>query len=137
MQGKYKLLVVTLLVSATGCLSQGQGGPSQVPVSGTVTLDGKPLPSGVLNLTAEQEGRASYGEIKNGTYNIDETIGPNLGKYRVQIYSYEPIPGAKVNESGDIPTRQIIPKKYNVESDLIVEFTSGKNVQDFELSSQK
>lgn len=54
-----------LLWAAIGCGSGGKG-----KVSGTVTLDGKPLPVGKIAFTPSK-GTGTTGEIKDGQYSVD------------------------------------------------------------------
>jgi hypothetical protein len=92
-----------------GCSKQ----PEEVftPVSGTVTLDGKPLPIGWISFYPDtkegnQSVRIPYAEIqKDGTYDLTPMagkIGASPGKYRVVVMAtYDRIPlRAKFNPDG-------------------------------------
>jgi hypothetical protein len=97
-RGSALLLVLLLLPLATSC-----GGQAKGTVSGKVTYQGKPLPSGIVTFVPET-GAPQYADIqKDGTYNM--TSAP-LGsvKIGVQVKS-----GQEVLASGGMPRN---PKDY-------------------------
>lgn len=135
-----RLLAASLvvLVVAAGC---GQGakyeGPQRAAVSGQVTLDGKPLPYGTINFMGAGEGRSASGAIQNGAYSIPEEQGPNPGSYKVAIVGYGKAPSGEMDNdfSADLGP-QVVPKKFNAETTLQVEITSGVNAHNFELATK-
>lgn len=77
------LLVITLL----GC-----GGRPTLPtaaVSGTVTLDGKDLPSGVIRFVPLHgtPGQKTSFPIDDGRFVAEVELGPPIGKHRIEIES--------------------------------------------------
>ena len=113
------------------------------PVTGTVTLDGKPLEltpplaSGTVTFVPATEGLPyAYGEIgPDGTYRMktdDHGDGAAIGKYRVMI-------GASEYESDDpeAAMKRLLPFKYSLDSQsgLTADVTEGENVIDFILMS--
>jgi hypothetical protein len=62
-----------LLVAATGC---GESGPKLVPISGTVTYKGAPVPAGYISFTPPPGGGAvRVIQIKDGKFNSAEMVG--------------------------------------------------------------
>jgi hypothetical protein len=135
---------IVLSLAVVGC---GGGAGDNLPrqaVSGSVTLNDKPLEQGSITFSpAEpgQQGAASAGAvIKSGSYSIARTGGPTPGKYRVSIVSEaagaaEELPGMPPKVT-DLKKRALVPEKYNVKSSLTAEVTAdGPNTFDFDLKS--
>lgn len=84
------LAALALLVQAPGCSDDGFG--KRYSVTGTVSYDGKPLPSGTVNFIPEDpKGQPASGTIVNGRYNLTTHTpddGALPGKYRVTISSF-------------------------------------------------
>jgi len=122
----------------SGCSSQSYEGPKRFEMSGTVTFDGKPITEGTISLipAGGRGSRRVAATIENGAYSIPEESGPNLGKYSVEICAYEPVgpPGAAINEDMSVPTKQVLPAKFNDKTTLEVEIVDGENVHDFTLT---
>jgi hypothetical protein len=131
------MLIAVVLVSTTaGC------GTSQVPVTGTVTLDGQPV-TGPGIIAFYPEPAADVGgvsaEIVDGKYDIPAERGAVPGTYRVEITWPKPTgrklpsadPGMTIDERVEA-----IPDKYNKNSELKVEISSDKTVHDFDLKSR-
>lgn len=128
----------------SGCNSRDYTGPERVPVSGTITFDGKPIPYGVVSFSGNGELRGASGPIHEGKYTIAEKFGPNLGKYKVSILGYPSIPtsvdtpdspGAEeiYDDTGESLTAQMLPRQYNSHTTLEVEMVKGPNQHDFDL----
>lgn len=136
------LLITTALWMGTGCGGGGPvyEGPQRVPVTGTVKFDGQAVTSGSIMFVPQGTDQAPAGGIiADGNYSIREGIGPNLGKYQVKISwleeSGEEIDEEEVDEDGEpiwVP-KELIPAKYNEESELTVEISAGPNTHDFDL----
>jgi hypothetical protein len=127
-----------LLCVFAGCGGQADG--NRALVTGRVTLNGSPIGEGAVNLIPiSGEGIRTGGPISNGVYEIPQERGPAPGKYRVEIYGFEPIGGAAAGESGDADaqsaTRQVVPPQFNTESTLELDVDSAKVEKDFELST--
>jgi len=127
------------LALLTGC-----GGSSKSGVSGTVSFDGTPIDSGSILFTPATETghqeRQVSAEIKDGKYTIPLDRAPSAGKYRVQI-SWKKKTGKQVDAPGDPgnkidDTREGLPSKFNRDSTLNVEITSGENTHNFDLKSR-
>ncbi len=131
-----------LLLLFAGCGGADYDGPERAAVSGTVTVDGVPLPFGTITFKPTGDGRMANGAIEEGVYSIPEESGPNLGSYMVDIRGYANSPAALGEEEGDEETEeeqefnlgpQIVPEAYNAATTLQVEIASGENTQDFPL----
>jgi hypothetical protein len=114
------------------------------PVSGTVTLDGKPLASGLITFQPEGTDIATQGggPIESGEYAIPRDQGLVPGKYTVSITSgggSETIVDDTNNMPGmpPVPSQETIPARYNTESELTAEVTAGgANRFPFELKTK-
>lgn len=127
------LATMLALVCLVGCNS----GVPRSPVSGSVTLDEKPLKEGSILFIPLSDGPSAGGDIKDGRYELKEEDGPGLGRYRVEINSW--VPGGRgIKDAATGETEQdlvsIVPPQYNRDSELEVEVTNGENnTFDFEL----
>jgi hypothetical protein len=94
-----------------GC---GPKGPVMVPVTGTVTLDGSPMPDGVVYFKTIIEGSVDELPVKDGKFNGMVEVGDR----RVEICRYGLGPPIKMG-GGEIPNRiETLPARYNYESEL-------------------
>ena len=81
---------------ALACASVGCGGPARLAryeISGTVTHDGKPVPSGSLRFSPDfdkgNRGPATSIVITDGTYRSVDGFGVFGGPYTVEISVFE------------------------------------------------
>ena len=123
-------IVCILLTSALGC----GGNDNLARVTGTVKLDGQPLPNAFVIFSPVSGGTTSYGRTDQaGQYEMmfnDDEKGAWIGANRVQISTGDV--SARGEGSG---AREKVPASYNQRSTLKVEVSSGSNVHDFELKS--
>lgn len=77
-----------LLVSHAGC--GGGDGLDRVAVSGSVTVNGDPVPNGVVRFrpASGTEGPMANTMITNGRYEIPKDQGPVAGDYEVRVQAY-------------------------------------------------
>lgn len=116
-----------------GC---GDGAPEDTPevgtVTGTVTLDGKPLP-GVVVAFQPETGRGSTGRTdEQGKYTLGynaELDGAAVGMHKVTITT----PTEAPDPTGSF--KEPIPAKYNAKTELTEQVNAGENVIDFDLKS--
>lgn len=119
------LLVITCLAIVGGCGGSGDR-PELGTVTGTVTLDGKPLPNAKI-VFQHMEKRFSQGvSDENGKYEltyIRDIKGAALGTHSVSI------------RAKNANNREIVPPKYNSKTTLSVNVEPGHNSLDFNLTS--
>ncbi len=136
----YAIALSTL--AALGCESKPYG---LVPVSGIVTLDGQPV-SGV-RVTFQPSGRdaenpgpgSSAFSDASGRYELKtvrDEPGAVAGQHTVRILNPEPTK-ASSNDSAGPPRKEIIPRQYEVSSDLTFDVPSdGTYAANFDLTSK-
>lgn len=115
--------------------------PFNADVKGSITLDGKPVPPGVVVFSAEGEGRnSSRGNIDtNGNYFLvtRHNRGIDAGEYRVAVRVYEKgeAPGPGERQTTILPP--LVPEKYLIAATSGLEFTvkPGSNTIDIALTS--
>lgn len=125
---------IVAMLAGVGC-----GGPVKRAVSGTVTLDGKPLDEAVimfvpLDIQAGKTGAA----ITRGRYDVPREGGLLPGRYRVEIADDPPIDHAHENPtSKPLASRRRLPVHYSVASPLVIDVApSGPSDFDFPLTSK-
>lgn len=138
-----------LVLSLAGCDDAPQPNYAAlglVPVTGTVTLDGQPLPSAVVTFTAA-DGQFAYGMTdSSGRYSlqIDSVMkGCPRGSRKVQVSTARKITGLNSDEEGgdggEGPPKpkgkEAVPAKFNKETELTVDVTPDKTRYDFDLKS--
>lgn len=134
-------LLLTLLVLpalTTGCGGGGSEGPALYTVSGTVQYDGAPIDEGRITFRTDAgAGRAYSAEIEDGAYSLE--VEP--GKAKVEVIASRVIPGkfgeaASPDEEAPPLSEMYIPAKYNTETTLEAEVTTGKNEIPFKLEAK-
>lgn len=140
-------------------LAAGCGGVAPTPnygkvtlltVSGSVTLDGQPLPNAVVTFDAE-DGQFSYGLTdSNGRFSLQfDSVksGVTPGKKTVRISTTRKILGLNTEEEGGIEeasvegqstkqhtsAKELVPTRYNKKSELSVEVGPEKTTFEFPL----
>jgi hypothetical protein len=133
------LAALVLGTAAAGC-GGGDGLPRQA-VSGSVTLDGKPLAGGSIQFQPGPGSSAAVSGgavIADGRFAIAREQGLVPGSYKVMIFSHggaEAAPEAPGPQTGPPPER--IPARYNASTTLTADVAQDKpNEFQFELKSQ-
>ncbi|MGZ0168146.1 MAG: hypothetical protein ACKVHE_01165 [Planctomycetales bacterium] len=109
--------------------------PATVTVTGEVTFDGKPLPTGeIIFRPADGNGRVDAAAIKDGKYSLECTLGGRA----VTITALREVLGvvAQELETGEAggEVEQYIPEAYNDRTTLTADVTeSGDNTFNFPL----
>ncbi len=121
--------MASLLSLSIGCSGSDDGLPREA-VSGTVTLDGKPLASGTISFSPKGGGTAGGGDIKEGSFSIAREVGLLPGNYGVAIYASDrPAGQERPKQAGGLKefkvAKELIPTKYNSESKLTAEIKKG------------
>lgn len=111
-------LTLTLLGLFLLCGCGDSDTVKRVPVSGTVTLDGEPLPEGEIVLRpANGPGATDGGKIENGAFSFEVTPGSKS----IEITAWREIPGSyqqlETGESGS-SREQYVPSEYNEKTTL-------------------
>jgi hypothetical protein len=123
--------IAVLMIS--GCA----GATDRASVSGTVTLDGKPVPEGYLNFYPESGGPSAGGTILDGKYTIEEERGVVIGPNRIEVHgTYKTgkmVPGPFGEPVDEVA--ELIPAKYHRDSILKEDVSSGENTINLELAS--
>ena len=120
-------VALCLLVLAAGCT------PAPNTVSGTVTLDGKPLDGGYISFHPTGAGAARGSEVHGGAYKVTD-LPP--GKWKVSVTSQ---PKLVVEKSGKasvpraLPPANPIPKSAKG-NHQVVEVGPGEQTLNFELT---
>jgi hypothetical protein len=124
-----------VLVACLACCLLGCGrttGPATHAVSGTVTLDGKPLATGDVIFYPETENMpAVMGKLEEGRYAFRAVAG----RHRVSIQS---VGGKPRVVSPVMPPvfEPLVPARYNQSTTLTADVTAtGTNRFDFDLTS--
>jgi len=105
-------------------------------VSGTVTLDGKPLKD--IAVRFEDEGGSATIARTNAEgkyvlqYSLDQ-MGAPVGKHKVTIFTPAPVSEG----TGDRAPKEVVPARYNSASTLVREVKPGNQVLDFDLTTDK
>jgi hypothetical protein len=153
---KHSFLLFLLLLTISGCNTNNPQG--RVAIRGEVTLDGKPLEHGeilFLSLSGSTPTVSTGSPIKNGTFSLSAKQGliPDQ-TYSVQFQSIEVIRSTpkepkeikemkeiknlhEIVKPSEIKTRNLIPKKYGIQSKEMVTATKkSPNVFQFDLTSE-
>lgn len=137
-----------ILVSAVLCLVAGcsDSGPPVGIVTGTVTLDGEPLPNAEVSFEPLfPEGSSSTSARRtdeNGYYKMQYSIdrpGVLMGEHQVQISTAydEKIPDPRDPSRTTLKKyRETVPVKYNWETELKYTVVKGKQEANFDLRSK-
>lgn len=113
----------------SGC---GPTGPKMVAVSGTVTMDGKPLADGLISFKTTQAGDIETINVKDGQFSGKA----KEGERRVEIYTF------RINKGdfGGMPMefkQNLVPPRYSSESTLTAKVTGeGPNQFAFDIKSK-
>jgi hypothetical protein len=127
------------LVLVLGC-----GSSRVASVSGTVTLDGQPLPDALVSFQPLSEGAVNPGPgstgrtDEQGRYTLRVTGGGKgavVGWHKVKVSC--PVGGGGEDaEERRAPVRDRVPPRYNRNSELKCEVKPGDNTADFPLTSK-
>jgi hypothetical protein len=73
----------------SGCGGGADDSPTRAAVQGTVLLDRKPLPQGIIRFVPDSEtgGPKISANIEDGSFSLSEEAGPWIGTHRIEIES--------------------------------------------------
>ncbi len=133
-------VVCGLLLALCGC--GASDAPELLPVEGTVTLDGQPLPGAWVIFEPHEPGQTTFSSSATtdaaGHYVLRYNArrhGAVPGQYRVRIGTEQPErdgPDGKVLPA--VPER--LPARYHRDTELVVEVSPENQTLDFALSGQ-
>jgi hypothetical protein len=141
MENRYGWLAAWFLVGSLALAGCGAGDSgNRAEVKGRVTLDGQPISEGAVNLIPIDGDTARVGgPISQGEYTIPRDRGPAPGKYRVEIFGFEPVTATRgadpTDSDAQSATRQVVPPKYNTRTELELDVSGSLVEKDFELTS--
>jgi hypothetical protein len=133
----YRLSVLGIFLSCLFLVGCGKSGHAQV--SGTVTLDGKPVNKGVVTFhPLNQQGAVASGTIDTSgrfTLQVGEEHFVPVGEYEITVLATEPLPETSPGEEPGL--RDLTPAKYKdtSTSGLRKQLTTGTNTVVLELKS--
>jgi hypothetical protein len=139
--GAATVLAALLAIHAAGC---GGDNLPREGVAGSVTVEGKPLKSGVITFVPSGPDVPTQGgaPVVDGKYSIPRAQGLVPGKYKVVLSSGEGTPEKKVDSANDmpgmppVPAKEVIPPQYGANTVLEANVTAGgKNEFDFNVTS--
>ena len=121
--------ISSFLLAGIACVASGCGGddgPERAVVSGQVTINGSPMPAGVIKLYPSEESKApmSAADIVDGKFVVNNLGGAAVGKYRVEINGYK-METSKVGNEVYENRIQYVPAEYNKKTKLTLEVPSG------------
>ena len=126
--------VVTCALALAGCANKTNHGT----VTGDVTLDGQPLKSGVIHFeSADGKTATADATIADGKYNVEMPPGDK----RISISAPKVTGKRKAYDTPDSPTvdivQELLPARYNAQSDLTLTVTAGSQQKNYDLKSGK
>lgn len=114
-------------------------GDSQANVTGTITMDGQPVPSGSITFVKAEGGQVREGAvIKDGGFQAK--LPP--GKYKIEL-SGQKVVGKRTQKGFDGKdevielTEPLFPERYNTKTELSEDIKSGANTVKLDLKSTK
>ncbi|HCO22624.1 MAG: hypothetical protein CME31_14155 [Gimesia sp.] len=134
-----------LVILLLGC--GGPAGPELIDVKGTVTYQSEPIKDGVIKFIPNQDSLAPRRTvvIKDGAYEASDRAAVGVGTYKIEILAYTgdppdtksyPVSDAESEKNQPKPREQILPEKYNANSELdnlVIEPGSAPITKDFKL----
>ena len=127
-----RALLLLICLSLAACQS-GKPEPKKYPVSGTVTVDGKPMEDdGLIYFKTIATGAINGFDIKAGKF----SGATEPGDRRVEIVAYR-ITNVDSGGMKSEVKESLIPSRYNTESTLTAKVTpEGPNTFTFDLTSK-
>jgi hypothetical protein len=147
MQLKLLAMMASGFLFQAGCSGGADESPPQAAVQGTVLLDQKPLPIGIIRFVPQDAtgGPKVSANIKDGSFALSEELGPRVGTHRVEIESTDDGGFAMDDEMAILKLRAQrvrkverieVPPVYNRRSQLEAVIVGDQvNELDYQLSS--
>jgi len=137
------------VAAAIACAGCGGSDFDMAPVSGTVTLDGKPLEGATILFIPVASGGSETGPASSGVTDAEgkftlmgpgETAGAVLGKHQVMITTVSEEGGDSESDDiySDAASQEKLPARYNAATTLDFEVPSGgSDAANFDTTSKK
>ena len=129
----FLVALLTACVTLAGCSDSGR-----IPFRGKVSFDGVPVEYGYVQFTptAGTTGPTAGADIKDGVYEVASVRGLFEGSYQVEIKSWKRSEGVSVDPVTGERTPggnllQLLPAKYNKQTELTVKIEPAKQSYDF------
>mgnify|MGYP001048319520 CR=1 FL=1 len=141
---RFKITLALTLLSGIGYLTYDFAAGLLNPIrgiSGTVHLEGRPLPQGIVQFVSLDpvETHALEGIIKDGRYEIPEEYGLEPARYQVVFSSIGPeelqrLVDARARGEEPPDIKEEVPARFNRNSEVRVDLRSGAILHaDFDL----
>lgn len=125
------VLCLSIGLGMTGCFGGGESLPELTEVTGSISLDGSPLPGASVVFLPEEGGSAFAMTDEDGKFELmynRDTSGAVPGSYKVTV--------SKEKDPKE-PGMELIPEKYNEKSTLTAEVKPDvENDFQFDLTSK-
>ncbi len=126
------LLGLLAVWALSGCAQSSTHGT----VNGTVTLDGKSLPTGTVRFVpVDGASQTASAMVQEGEF----TATVPIGRMRVEFSASKVVGQQKMYNTSDSPevdmVAELLPPRYNVQSELTLDVQAGTQDAPFELSS--
>ncbi|MFI4875200.1 MAG: carboxypeptidase-like regulatory domain-containing protein [Blastopirellula sp. JB062] len=125
---------IALLAAATLAVSGCSGAAEKANIEGSVTLDGAPLPQGVIMFQDVAQGIGGSADISDGAFQFSASLPP--GQYAVSV---QPPPPPAPHEAQNAKTQVKLPRyvQSGDTSQLTADLTAGDNQLQFDLDSKR
>lgn len=127
------LFLTVCIMAAPGCTSESGLGT----VAGSVTLDGQPLKSGIIRFVPTN-GQSATADATVADGKFAAQVPP--GEKRIEITAPNVVGEKRMYDTPDSPSVEIVeellPARYNVESELTLTVAAGDQEPTFELKSK-
>jgi hypothetical protein len=114
-----------------GCNSDGLA-----EVSGTVSVDGQEVNGSIAFIPVDGKSQTAGGAIENGRYSFRAPVGTA----KVEIRVPKEVGRKKLYNTPDSPEQpileEVLPKKYNNETELRYDVQPGQNVKDWIITTK-
>jgi hypothetical protein len=130
---KATLLVLLASLLPGGCAQSATHGT----VNGTVTLNGEPLPEGTVRFVpVDGASQTASAMVSEGKF----TATVPVGRMRVEFSASKIVGRQKMYDTADSPeveaVAELLPPRYNVQSELTLDIQTGSQDAPFELSNR-
>jgi hypothetical protein len=133
MQRKMIQQIATVAMIATlfaGC----SYGPPMGDVRGNVTVNGQPLEEGSIRfIPVDGETQTTGGIITNGSFQVEVPVAKQRVEIMANVIDQDKTPPNPTDDQ--IVMKALVPKRYNFESELMLDVVPGLNEPVYNLSN--